>query len=108
MVRLVFIEADGAVETIDVRPDQSLMEAAVKNGVRGIAGDCGGAAACGTCRIYPDPQWADRLGEMRAIERDMLDCTEDGDPGVRLACQVRVTEALDGLVVRLPENQHWD
>lgn len=107
MVRLVFIEANGEVETIDARPDQSLMEAAVKNGVRGIAGDCGGSAACGTCRIYPKSEWPDRLGEMRAIERDMLDCTEDGDPSVRLACQVSVTAALDGLVVRLPESQHW-
>jgi 2Fe-2S ferredoxin len=49
VVRLTYIEADGAETIVEARPGQSLMEAAVKNGVRGIAADCGGNAACGTC-----------------------------------------------------------
>lgn len=106
MVRITFIEADGGETTVDARPDQSVMEAAVKNGVRGIAADCGGNAACGTCRIYPVEAWSDRLGEIRDIEQAMLEFTEDPHPGVRLACQIRVREELNGLTVRLPQNQH--
>jgi 2Fe-2S ferredoxin len=106
VVRLTYIEADGAETIVEARPGQSLMEAAVKNGVRGIAADCGGNAACGTCRIYPTETWRDRLGDIRRNERDMLEFTEDTAPGVRLACQIQISEDLDGLVVHLPASQH--
>lgn len=106
MARVTFIEADGDETAVEARPGQSLMEAAVKSGVNGIAADCGGNAACGTCRIYPVAAWRDRLAPIRAIEQDMLEFTGDAEPGVRLACQIRVSDELDGLVVRLPASQH--
>jgi 2Fe-2S ferredoxin len=106
LVKITYVEADGAQTVVEARPEQSLMEAAVKNGVCGIAADCGGNAACGTCRIYPAEEWRADLGEIRDIEREMLEFTEDDHPGVRLACQVQVREELDGLVVHLPQSQH--
>jgi 2Fe-2S ferredoxin len=106
MVKLTYIEADGDETVVDGLPCQSLMEAAVKNGVRGIAADCGGSAACGTCRIYPTEAWRDRLGAISKIEQDMLEFTADSEPSARLSCQIAVSEELDGLVVRLPASQH--
>lgn len=105
MATITYIEADGERITVDAQPGQTVMEAAVKHGVRGIAAECGGNCVCGTCRIYPDPEWQSRLGEISAIEADMLEFREDPEPGVRLACRIMVSDDLDGLVVRLPENQ---
>ncbi len=106
MARITFIEADGGLTVVEARSGQTVMEAAVKNDVRGIAADCGGNCACGTCRIYPEPAWQDRLGEITKIEAEMLDFSEDPEVGVRLSCRIMVTEELDGLVVRMPETQH--
>jgi 2Fe-2S ferredoxin len=107
MVKITYIEADGETRVIDVPPGQSVMEGAAKNGVRGIAADCGGNCACATCRIYVDPSWAAKLGQASDSERDMVEYSGDTEPNVRLSCQIKVTEALDGLVVRMPAEQHY-
>ena len=107
MVKVIFVEANGTKTEVNARSGQVLMEAATKGGVAGIAADCGGNCACGTCRVYPELAWQGRLGEISAIEADMLEFSEDSQPGARLSCRIMVTEELEGLVVRLPENQHW-
>ena len=106
MVKITFVEADGEETVVDARADQTIMEAATKNGVRGIAADCGGNCACGTCRIYVDPSWRAAMGEISEIEKEMLEFSGDPEPGVRLSCRIGVIDALDGLVVRLPASQH--
>ena len=81
----------------------TLMSAAVANGVPGIDGDCGGSCACATCHIYvPDKL----TGGMEDGERDMLSIADDTTANSRLGCQIPVTEALDGLRVQLPGSQH--
>jgi 2Fe-2S ferredoxin len=106
MVKITFIDADGKHNVIDARLGQTIMEAAVKNDVAGIAADCGGQCACGTCRIYPDAAWADRLGKVSGIEAEMLEFSEDSHAGVRLSCQIAVSDDLDGLTLHLPRSQH--
>ena len=81
------------------------MEGAVKNRIRGIDADCGGACACATCHVYVDEAWREKTGKPSAMEESMLDFAEDVEPNSRLSCQIKVTDALDGLIVRLPENQ---
>jgi 2Fe-2S ferredoxin len=81
------------------------MEGAVKNNVIGIDADCGGACACATCHVYVEEAWLDRTGMPSAIEQSMLDFAKDVEPNSRLSCQIKVTDALDGLVVRMPESQ---
>jgi 2Fe-2S ferredoxin len=39
------------------------------------------------------------------MEEDMLDFAYGVQPSSRLSCQIKVTEVLDGLVVRTPERQ---
>lgn len=82
------------------------MEAAVQNGVPGIDGDCGGQAACATCHVFVDPDWLDRTGVAEPeTELPLLEFAEGIQENSRLACQIRLTDALDGLILRMPEAQ---
>lgn len=105
MVKITYIEHDETEHVIDAKPGQSVMEVAVKNNIPGIDADCGGACACATCHIYVDPAWRDKSGLPSAIEQSMLDCVMNVDSNSRLACQIKVTDQLDGLIVRMPESQ---
>ena len=105
MVQVTFIAADGREQRIAARAGLSLMEAAMAGGVDGIDAVCGGNAYCGTCRVYPDLAWRDVLGTRNDLEGPMIETAGDDNPAARLSCQITVTAALDGLVVRLPESQ---
>ena len=72
----------------------------------GIKAECGGACACATCHVYVDEAWREKTGSPSAMEESMLDFAENVEPNSRLSCQIKVTDALDGLVVRMPESQH--
>ena len=107
MSKVIYIAADGTRHTVEAASGVSAMEAAVQNNVPGIDGDCGGNAACATCHVYVDPAWADKAGSAApGIEQDMLSLTDGFMPNSRLACQIRLTDELDGLVLRMPAGQH--
>mgnify|MGYP001386737068 CR=1 FL=1 len=67
--------------------------------------ECGGACACATCHVYVDERFAELAGKPDPMEEDMLDFAYDVRPTSRLSCQIRMTDALDGLVVHVPERQ---
>ncbi|WP_309628460.1 2Fe-2S iron-sulfur cluster-binding protein [Brevundimonas sp.] len=106
MPKVTYIEHDGREHAVEVKSGLSVMEGAIRNNVPGIDADCGGACACATCHIFVDPAWAGQLGERGAMEASMLDFAEGVQETSRLACQIKVAEAHDGLIVRLPEAQH--
>jgi ferredoxin, 2Fe-2S len=106
MVKITYIEFNGREHVIDVKPGSTVMEGAVKNSVPGIDADCGGACACATCHVYVEPAWEAKTGSRNDMEESMLDFAENVKPNSRLSCQIKVTEELDGLVVRMPESQH--
>ena len=106
MAKITYIEHDGTEHVIDVKPGLSVMEGAVKNNIPGIDADCGGACACATCHVYVDEAWAAKTGEKSAMEESMLDFAENVQDNSRLSCQIKVSDDLDGLVVRMPESQH--
>ena len=106
MVKITYIEFDGTQHVVDVAPGLTVMEGARDNGVKGIEADCGGACACSTCHVYVAEDWVEKLPEKEAMEADMLDFAWEPDPvRSRLTCQLKVTDALDGLVVTMPEKQ---
>jgi 2Fe-2S ferredoxin len=105
MPTVTFIEHSGEVRTVEAEIGQTLMETAVKNDVRGVVAECGGACSCATCHVYIDPAWREATGKPSEMEEDMLDFAFDVRPESRLSCQIRITEKLDGLVVRIPEHQ---
>ena len=82
------------------------MQAAIVHSVPGIDGDCGGECACGTCHVYVDPNWLTSTGARTASEDELLNFAAATQENSRLACQIRMNDALDGLRVRMPEGQH--
>lgn len=107
MPKITFISSAGDARTVEVESGLSAMEAAVQNLVPGIDGDCGGAAACGTCHVYVDPVWSDKVGPAtESIEEDMLGLSDVRAPNSRLSCQIKICSRLDGLVLRMPTDQH--
>lgn len=105
MARITFIEHNGTEHVVEAEPGMTVMEAAVKNSIPGIAAECGGACACATCHVYVDDAWRDPTGNPEQMEEDMLDFAFDVRPSSRLSCQIKVSAAVDGLVVRIPEKQ---
>ncbi len=106
MAKITYVAHDGSSRTIEVKSGLTVMEGAVKNNVPGIDADCGGACACATCHVYVDEAWMDKVGTASAMEESMLDFAEGVQPNSRLSCQIKVTDALDGLIVTTPESQH--
>lgn len=105
MGQMTFIEYDGTRHEVDIEANKSLMQHAADSMVPGIDADCGGECACGTCHVIVDEAWFAKTGSISGDERQMLEMTPEGASTSRLACQIEVTDALDGLVVRLPEFQ---
>lgn len=105
MVKLTFIQPDGASQTVEAVVGATVMEAAKQNDVPGIDAECGGACACATCHVYVDPAWMDKIGTPDPMEEDMLDFAFDVRKESRLSCQIKITDALDGITFRVPEKQ---
>lgn len=82
------------------------MEAATNNDVPGIEADCGGACACATCHVIVDPAWMQAVGKANDLEAEMLEVAEGVTETSRLACQIRMSDELEGLIVTTPESQY--
>ena len=106
MAKITYVEHSGTEHDIEVKNGLTVMEGAVKNNVPGIDADCGGACACATCHVYVDAAWEGKTGSKSAMEESMLDFAENVEPNSRLSCQIKVSEDLEGLIVRMPESQH--
>ena len=105
MAKITFIQPDGRAQTVEGEPGMTVMETAKKHLVEGIEAECGGACACATCHVYVDDQWRERVGPPAEMEEDMLDFAFDVRESSRLSCQIKVTQELDGLIVRVPDKQ---
>lgn len=102
---VTFITHDGQEHVTSLEEGSSLMQVAVEGMVPGIDGDCGGEAACGTCHVIVDERWIAEVGRSGPVEEEMLAMNPEREPNSRLSCQVRLSDRLDGLTVRLPEFQ---
>jgi 2Fe-2S ferredoxin len=105
MTKLTIVAFDGTRFDLDAADGSTVMENAVRNSVPGIDAECGGACACATCHVYVDDAWTASVGGPAAMEEDMLDFAFEVRPTSRLSCQIKMTDALDGLVVHVPERQ---
>jgi len=106
MPKITFIAHSGQRHTVDAASGLSLMRAAIDHNVPGIDGDCGGACACATCHVFVDAPWAAKTGSRTQQEDEMLNFAAELKDSSRLACQITVTDDLDGLEVTMPEGQH--
>ena len=105
MVKITFVQPDGSSQTVDATPGLTVMEVAKLNNIAGIEAECGGACACATCHVYVDDAWRQAAGKPFDMEEDMLDFAFDVREETRLSCQIKVADALNGLVVRIPAKQ---
>jgi 2Fe-2S ferredoxin len=105
MPKITFIDHDGQARVVEAEIGATVMETAIRNGIPGIEAECGGACACATCHVHVDDAWFDKTGGAQPMEEDMLDFAYDVRKTSRLSCQIKVTEVLDGLIVRTPERQ---
>ena len=101
MPKMVFIERDGTQKEVEATLGLSVLEIANRNSVD-IEGACEGSLACSTCHVIVDGAWFAKLAKPTEDEEDMLDLAFDLQETSRLGCQLIMTDALDGLVVKLP------
>jgi len=106
MANITFVEASGQSTTVNLADGWSLMQGATANGIDGILGECGGSCACATCHCYVDES---RLGDLSPASEGELAMLEnvaaERRPNSRLACQIKASAALEGLLVHLPATQ---
>ena len=106
MPKITYVTLDGNRHEVEVGNGYSIMEGAINNEIDGIVAECGGACACATCHSYIDEPWLDKLPEMDDMEDSMLDAAFERKANSRLTCQLEVTDALDGLVVIVADNDY--
>jgi ferredoxin, 2Fe-2S len=105
-MNITYIEPNGTTKTFDLPLGATLMEGAVQNDVKGIVAECGGSCMCATCHVYVDEQFLDLLPKMEEEEQEMLEgAAAKRQANSRLGCQVRVSKAMNGLIVHIPNEQ---
>jgi 2Fe-2S ferredoxin len=106
MPKVIFIALDGTERVVDASVGESVMSAAVRNGIPGIIGECGGNCSCATCHVYVGEDFSAKVGAAGDMEDDLLDLgVSERRETSRLSCQIKVTEDLHGLAVNVPEEQ---
>lgn len=106
MPKVIYVSAKGDAKEIEVPAGMTVMAAALKNGIDGIVAECGGVCMCSTCHVFVDEKFFDLLPAAQDTEEAVLEiAAEERQPTSRLSCQIKVTDELDGLTVRLPQRQ---
>lgn len=105
MVTVNFVAVDGTRRALQAATGETVMEVALANNIAQILADCGGAMSCATCHVHVAPDWLAVTGSAAGDEVDMLEMAIDPDETSRLSCQIRLTEAMDGLIINLPARQ---
>ena len=99
-MKIIVTDQQGTVHELEAIDGWRVMEIIKDYGLP-IKAECGGCCACGTCHVYVDDEWIDRLYPMRDDEQDALDTAFDVTDKSRLSCQIIMSEELDGLKLTL-------
>lgn len=101
MIRLKIESRAGEMREISVAPEGSLMEAIRDNGFDELLASCGGCCSCATCHVVIDDGHFPKLVAMLPDEDSLLDGSDHREKGSRLSCQIPLSQALDGLKLRI-------
>jgi len=105
--KVVYVGSDGSNREVDANVGENVMNAAVRSGVPGIVGECGGQLSCATCHVWVADEYRDCVGGPGEMEADLLDLgVSDFTDASRLGCQITITDELDGLTVE-PRPEAW-
>ena len=105
MAKITFIDAGGIERAVEAKSGSTVMETAIRHAIPGIEAECGGACSCATCHVYVDETWMPLVGKPGPMEEDMLDFAFEAKANSRLSCQIKMSDALDGIIVRTPAKQ---
>ncbi len=106
MPRVIYVHHDGSREELEVAEGTSVMQAARAEGLDGIVAECGGSLMCATCHVYVEERFLELTPPMKPDEDEMLEFTaSERRFNSRLSCQLVMSEAMDSMVVQLPEDQ---
>jgi len=106
MPKVTLIKPDESRVELEIPVGTSVMRAATAQGVSGIVGDCGGGLTCATCHVVVQEEFMALTPPMTPNEDQMLDFTAMARvTNSRLSCQLVMTDALDGLTVRIADPQ---
>jgi 2Fe-2S ferredoxin len=105
MPRVTFLEADGTRREIEVAAGSTVLDAARANDLP-ITGTCGGSMVCATCHVMISADDRARLPPPSEDEEDTLDLAFGVTSDSRLGCQIRLTDAADGIRIRLTSTMH--
>ena len=103
MPKLIVVTREGEEREIVGEAGLSVMEVIRDAGIDELLALCGGCCSCATCHVHVDPAFAARLPQMSEDENDLLESTSDRDEFSRLSCQIEFGDPLDGLKVRIAE-----
>jgi 2Fe-2S ferredoxin len=103
MPQIVVVDQAGEQRTIDAPVGRTLMEAIRDNGFDELLALCGGCCSCATCHVHIDPAYMDKIPALDEDEGDLLDSSDHRNEYSRLSCQVPITDALEGLVVTIAQ-----
>lgn len=107
-MKLVVTDFDGQTQELEALEGWRAMEVIRDYGLP-IKAECGGACCCGTCHVYVDPAWVDKLVPPNEDEQDMLADSAIGvQDNSRLSCQILMSDALDGLHVTMAPGSRKD
>lgn len=96
MSNVSYTAYDGTVTEIEGRVGDSVMETAVRNGVPGIVGECGGSLSCATCHVFVSPETQEIVGGLGDLEDEMLDGTAvEREQNSRLSCQLKLQDGCE-------------
>jgi|EndMetStandDraft_9_1072997.scaffolds.fasta_scaffold747608_2 2Fe-2S ferredoxin len=102
MPRITVTDREGVTREIDAPVGEPLMFTLRDRAGLPVEGLCGGCAVCGTCHVYVDAAWIDRLKPREEIELELLEALAQFDERAsRLSCQIKPTADLEGLALRL-------
>lgn len=106
MPTIHFINLENKTTSVSVEAGTNVKDAALDNGIDGIFGECGGSCTCATCHVYITEEWFDRVGAAEDFEQDMLEFAPEVTLHSRLSCQINMTDALDGIKIKIPARQY--
>ena len=102
MGKVVYVLPSGEERELEVRDGESLMQAAVQNGINEIEGECGGELSCATCHVWIEDTWAAKVRRASQDELDLVEMDDHFTDESRLGCQIKFKDELDGIVAKIP------
>ena len=103
MPRVVVTTREGETRTVNGESGLTLMAIVRDSGFDELLALCGGCCSCATCHVHVDAEFHELLPPMSEDEDALLDSSRDRDANSRLSCQIEITEEMDGLRVRIAE-----